>query len=302
MAITLGAGGIGITHATTSSGQRAIYTPINPCRLADTRPAPDTVGSRTAGLGPDEVYTLDGWGAVGDCNLPTGTSGLALNVTAVGPSAATFLRLWPADGTPPTTSNLNPAPGQPPTPNAVNVGLSATGQFSVFNRFGIVSVIIDVVGVYDDHNHDDRYYQKTETYSKAEVDAMVAPFTNSVAAYTGGEQDETLTATDTIYRAVSLMPPADGAVIVTSSAYIYNTSGSSVIARCVITQGTTVLGDTGFFQYVNMPASDGSEVISGTRGFAVTEGALFTVNLVCDTFSGTANVNDSSLTAIFAPT
>ena len=128
VAITLGAGGIGITHATTSSGEKAIYKPINPCRLADLRPAPNTVGPRTNGLGPDEVYTLDGWGAVGDCTLPTGTTGLALNVTAVDPTAPTFLRLWPAGGAQPTTSNLNPTPGQPPTPNAVNVGLSAAGQ------------------------------------------------------------------------------------------------------------------------------------------------------------------------------
>ena len=166
VAVCLGAGGIGITQATTSSDEMPVYLPIEPCRLADTRPAPDTVGPRTAGLGPDEVYTLDGWGAVGNCNLPTGTAGLALNVTAVNPTAPTFLRLWPADGAQPTTSNLNPTPGEPPTPNAVNVGLSAAGKFSIFNRFGTVAVIVDVVGVYDNHNHDDRYY------TKAQVDAL----------------------------------------------------------------------------------------------------------------------------------
>ena len=183
VAISLGAGGIGITHATTSSGPRAIYTPINPCRLADLRPAPDTVGPRTAGLGPDKDYTLDGWGAVGNCTLPTGTSGLALNVTAVGATAPTFLRLWPANGTLPATSNLNPIPGQPPTPNAVNVGLSPAGKFNVSNRFGTVNVIIDVVGIYDDHNHDDRYYQKSE------VDSAVDAKANSADVYTKAEVD-----------------------------------------------------------------------------------------------------------------
>ena len=177
VAITLGAGGIGITHATTSSGERAIYKPINPCRLADLRPAPDTVGPRSAGLGPNETYTLDGWGAVGDCVLPSNTAGLALNVTAVSASAPTFLALWPADGAQPTTSNLNPAPGQPPTPNAVNVDLAAaTGAFNVFNKAGNVSVIIDVVGIYDDHNHDDRYYTESESDAKLATKANSALF------------------------------------------------------------------------------------------------------------------------------
>ena len=163
VAVTLGAGGLGIVQATTSSGERPIYKPINPCRLADTRPAPDTVGDRTSPLGPEETYSLTGWGNVGDCvGLPTGTTGLALNVTAVGPSTATYLTLFPSGATLPTASNLNPTPGEPPTPNAVNVDLSDAGTFSVFNKFGNVHIVVDVVGYYDDHHHDDRYYTEDE--------------------------------------------------------------------------------------------------------------------------------------------
>ncbi len=162
VAVALGAGGLGISHATTSSGERPIYLPLEPCRIADLRTAPHTVGPRPAPLGADEVYTLDVWGAVGDCDLPTGTSGLALNVTAVGATEQTNLRLFPADVAVPDTANLNPTPGAPPTPNAVDVGLDDSGRFSVFNKFGSVSVIIDVVGVYDDHDHDDRYYTKEQ--------------------------------------------------------------------------------------------------------------------------------------------
>ncbi len=189
VAITLGGGGIGITHAVYSSGPKPIYTSINPCRLVDLRPAPFTVGPRTAGIGPAETITFDGWGAVGNCSLPTGTAGLALNVTAVSPSLATDLRLWAADGAEPVTSNLNPAPGQPPTPNAVNVGLSPSGQFKILNKFGTVSVIIDVVGVYQDHDHDDIYYQKGQTYAKVQVDAALAAKANSTDVYTKAEVD-----------------------------------------------------------------------------------------------------------------
>ncbi len=160
IAVTLGAGGIGISHATSDSGDGPVsaFFPIEPCRLADTRPAPDTVGSRTTGIGPGETYTLDGWGTLGDCTLPSDITGLVLNVTAVGASQQTNLRFFPQGANLPTAANLNPTPGAPPTPNAVNVGLNASnGKFSVYNAFGVVAVIIDVVGYYDDHTHDDRY-------------------------------------------------------------------------------------------------------------------------------------------------
>ena len=174
IAVTLGAGGIGITHATTTSGERPIYLPIEPCRLADTRPA-FNVGPRATPLGAAETYDIDGWGTVGNCTLPNDTAGLALNVTAVDPSAPTFLTLFPEGTTLPLASHLNPTPGQPPTPNAVNVDLSSSGEFSIYNLAGNVHIAIDVVGIYDDHNHDDRYYTETE------VDAALALVTTNVS-------------------------------------------------------------------------------------------------------------------------
>ena len=176
VAVSLGAGGTGITHATTSSGEKPVYIPLDsPCRLADNRPA---------GIGPDASVTFDGWGTVGDCTLPTGTAGLALNVTAVDATQQTNLRFYPADTAVPGTANLNPTPGAPPIPNAVNVSLaSADGKFKVYNRFGNVAVIIDVMGVYDDHNHDDRYY------TEAEADAVHATKANAADVYTKTEAD-----------------------------------------------------------------------------------------------------------------
>ncbi len=157
VAVTLGGGVLSIVGATTSTGERSVYVPITPCRLADTRPAPDTRGPRTSPLGPDETFTLSAHGSNGDCTIPAGATALSLNVTAVGPTAATFLTLFPAGATRPLTSKLNPTPGQPPVPNAVTVDINGAGQFSVFNKNGSVDVIVDIAGYYEDHNHDDRY-------------------------------------------------------------------------------------------------------------------------------------------------
>ena len=139
------------------------------------------------------------------------------------------------------------------------------------------------------------------SYTKAEVDAKLAPLVNSVAATAGGDQTLALSATDQVARSVSLMPPANGTVIVSSSAYVWATANGDAGARCSITPTAQV--DFDFLQYANLPGATvpESEVVSGTRGFAVTKGNLFTVNLVCDSFSGSVAVSDSSLTAIFAP-
>ena len=166
IAVSAGAGGIGLTHATAPADATA-FVPITPCRLVDTRPEAG-IGGRTTPLGADEIHTVTATGQQGQCTLPADAKGLALNVTAVGATDATFLTVWPTGADRPNASALNPAPGQPPAPNAVNTDLNDGGQFSVFNRFGSVHVIADVVGYYTDHHHDDRYY------TQAQVDAKLA--------------------------------------------------------------------------------------------------------------------------------
>ena len=150
VAVTLGGGGVGLVYATNPSNASAFEPLAQPCRLAELR-APE-------GIGPDAERTLDGWGSVGNCNLPTGTKALAANVTALNATERTNVRLYPANAAIPETSNLNPVPGEPPAPNAVDIGLDpSSGKFTIYNFRGTVEVIVDVVGVYRDHDHDDRY-------------------------------------------------------------------------------------------------------------------------------------------------
>jgi len=65
-------------------------------------------------------------------------------VTTLNGTFKSFLTLWPADAAKPTASNLNWVAGQAATPNGLSVGLSDTGQLSIFNNFGNVDVIIDI--------------------------------------------------------------------------------------------------------------------------------------------------------------
>ena len=136
------------SSSATGSGTPSVYVPIAPCRLADTR-ADSTVGSRATPLGTAETYTFQVWGTNGNCTIPTSATGIGTNVTAVNPTAASYLTVFPADVGRPLASNLNWVAASPPTPNQVTVGLSATGAVSAFNNGGAIDVIIDIVGYYE---------------------------------------------------------------------------------------------------------------------------------------------------------
>ena len=159
---------LGTASGTVNSGTRTTYVPITPCRLVDTRPAPLTVGPRSSPLGAADTYTVEAFPPVGGCPIPTSVTALQLNVTAVSPTQTTFLTVWPFGPVRPTSSNLNPAAGSGAVPNSVTTGVSADGRFNVFNNLGSVNIVIDIVGYYDNHNFDDRYY------TKANADAATA--------------------------------------------------------------------------------------------------------------------------------
>lgn len=162
IAVTVGAGGISLVSATEPADALTLVS-ITPCRVADTRPAPFTVGDKSSALGAAEVHTIDAHGDNGNCvGIPASAKALSLNVTATDASLPTFLTIWTAGETRPVASSLNPVPGAPPTPNAVTTGLNADGEFSIFNLQGAVNAIVDINGYYVDHHHDDRYYSKAD--------------------------------------------------------------------------------------------------------------------------------------------
>ena len=165
IAVTVGGGVITVANATVSEGTRAVFVPNTPCRLFDMRPAPNQVGPRGTALTTNETYTQQVVGNNGNCSIPGDAVAVAMNVTAVDPTAPAFLTIWPADAEQPLASNLNYVAGAPPTPNKVDVKLSADGAIKLFNSNGNVFILADVVGYYADHNHDDRYYTKAQTDS-----------------------------------------------------------------------------------------------------------------------------------------
>jgi hypothetical protein len=182
IAVSIGGGGIGITHAALSSGSRNVFVPIAPCRIMDTRPTTQ-VGPKSSPIGPNETYTVSTFGDNGQCTgIPSDAAALSLNVTALDASAPTFLTFWPADQTQPHASSLNPLPGAGPTPNAVTTDLAADGRISIFNKQGTVDVLVDVNGYFVDHDHDDRYYTKAQLDDRTAGDVIAMGFVNALGA------------------------------------------------------------------------------------------------------------------------
>ena len=70
---------------------------------------------------------------------------MVLNVTAVNPSAGTFITAWPTGEAKPLASNLNLPPGDTRA-NLVIVKVGAGGKVSLSNDAGTVDLIADVAG------------------------------------------------------------------------------------------------------------------------------------------------------------
>ena len=137
--------GLGSTHLvadlagyTTGSGTGSSLVAGSPNRILDTR---SSGGPLRAG----EVRRLQ---VVGTAGVPAGTTAVVLNVTGVGATATTDVRVWPTRaGAPPVVSNLNPAPGRT-TAASVVVPVGADGSVSLRNHVGRVDLVVDLLGRY----------------------------------------------------------------------------------------------------------------------------------------------------------
>ena len=184
-AVTLGGGTFGIVQASVSSGDRAVYVPISPVRVLDTR-AGTPISNGTLKVVVE-----------GNINLPSGStqvvvpvdaSAVALNITVTeGQKNGQygFVTAFPctsATDTPPNASSLN-FESNVDIANAMNVTTSANGSICLY-VYGTADLIVDIAGYYTDHNHDDRYYTETEVdtalTNKADITSLLAPIAPSL--------------------------------------------------------------------------------------------------------------------------
>jgi hypothetical protein len=135
-----GAGRTGHLTATVA----ATYVPLSPSRITDTRSGsgyPNAGG--TLGAGGSINVQVTGAGGV----PTTGVTAVVVNVTVVGPTASSYVTLFPEGTTQPVVSNLDFTAGET-LANLATVPLGNQGGFTVYNYVGSVNVVIDVEGYY----------------------------------------------------------------------------------------------------------------------------------------------------------
>jgi len=135
----------GVTGSGFGNGQTTVigatFSAVSPARVWDSRFGPGPTGRIGAGATRSVVVT--GVGGV----PASGVTAVVLNVTAVNPSAGTFVTVWPTGETRPLASNLNVPPGDT-RPNLVIVKVGASGTVSFYNDAGALDLIADVAGWY----------------------------------------------------------------------------------------------------------------------------------------------------------
>ncbi len=308
VAVTLGAGGIGLVSATSPAGA-VTFVPITPCRLFDTRPQ-FQVGYRAVPLGAGEVHTLTATGDNGNCvGIPATATAVSMNLTSTDATAPTFLTVWAAGAPQPTTSSVNPIPGSPATPNGVISALDDDGEFSIFNLAGTVHVFADINGYYTDHHHDDRYYTMTQAdnryangddvYTKTEL-VDILPFS------VGNSRTDQIFLTSDLQTLLSVPIQAKvaGQVIVNSATSVFHdTAGADVV--CFILPageepaafGTNIPGVQWFES--EGPTSN-KATISGTRAFNVAANTVTVIELRCaESGSDGGRTFAAEMTAVF---
>ncbi|MCU1400139.1 MAG: hypothetical protein JWN62_3248 [Acidimicrobiales bacterium] len=122
------------------------YTGLNPARLLDTRSGQPTVDAQYQGFGAAGTAGQIDVPMLGRGGVPaSGVGAVALNVTATGPTASSFITVFPTGAGRPTASNINLTPGAT-VPNMVIVKIGTGGMVSLFNQSGNTDLIVDVLG------------------------------------------------------------------------------------------------------------------------------------------------------------
>jgi hypothetical protein len=185
-----------------TSGDR--YTPL---------PSPLRIVSQLTLSPTAETHNVQVTGLHG---VPNGATAVVANLTGYGPTAGTYLQVYPT-GTSPTVSSVNFVPRQTRA-NQVTVALSPSGAFTVANHTGSIGVDIDLEGYYAPGAAGLEYYPLTPTRV---LDTRVG--TNTLGGTTtpigpGATLDTPLTGTITTTSGIVTVPTTAQVVVVNITA------------------------------------------------------------------------------------
>ncbi len=318
VAVSFGAGGMLVVQAAPGASESTIVT-VTPERIMDTRD-PVNVGLAGPFVSPvsqklqvtGSVPTTTGTKIV----VPAGATGVLLNVTAVGPSAAGFISIRPGDATGvPATSSLNVTAGQN-LPNAVQVALPTAGANAgkidiTFDSYGVVGpttdILIDVVGYMTNTGLQQLVADVALKANTADVNAGLATKANTTALPIARSARKTDVIPDPngtarVLVSVTINAPVAGIIqMVGSTANVNFGAAQSVL--CWLTTGAGVTSSFGgglANTYRRDFVAGSQEGSCSTNGALAVAAGTHILNLVSDAPT-LVNLLDTTLDAIFVP-
>ena len=135
----------GTPSCVVSAAAPSRFFTLPPCRAIDTRNPGGLFGGPALGPGGTRSFDL-----AGRCAVPADAKAVSTNVTAIGPTAAGFLVLYPGGTFLPGSSNVNFSAGQTRANNTV-VRLSADGRATLVvtnGGMGTTNFAVDVNGFF----------------------------------------------------------------------------------------------------------------------------------------------------------
>jgi hypothetical protein len=122
---------------------KAVYQPVNPFRVADTRPGSgQPLAGQSLGTGQSDNVPI-----VGVDGVPARATAAVLNVTTTNATAPSYITAYPGGTSVPLASNLNFVAHQT-IANLVTVPIGANGGVGIYNHSGRADVIVDLEGYF----------------------------------------------------------------------------------------------------------------------------------------------------------
>jgi hypothetical protein len=316
VAVSLGAGGLFVAQAAPGPSESTIVT-VTPERVLDTRD-PNNLGLAGPFTSPvaqklqvtGSIPTATGTKTV----VPTGATGVLLNVTPVNMTANGFISIRPGDATgAATTSSLNFTTGVAGVvPNAVQVAMPTAGPnagkiditYDAYGQAGpTTDILIDIVGYMTSTGLQELVADvaakanTADVYTKSQIGAgyfttsgalgQTVPGIAGIIGFTGGEQ-----------TVATLNLPA-GQYVVNGSLVLNNNAATQASFGCELYLGATVIDS----MYSSQLAILGPDNSPGSRvSVAFTSGGTLatpgTAEIRCRTTSTNGNYLSRSITAL----
>jgi hypothetical protein len=134
-----------------TAGSDLVFTPLNPCRIIDTRLVGGPIAAtatRSFKANTATDFTAQG-GAATNCGLPTNASAISVKIVSEFPAATGYFTAYPFNEVRPLASSLNYAGGST-TSDQSTIRLCRPGCTSEFNVYSDAqsTLIVDVDGYY----------------------------------------------------------------------------------------------------------------------------------------------------------